>query len=163
LKLIEETYPSPSPAGPPRHADVGPQARQALLNAQAALGAAGATLHDVVRWTILGGGYDHPEHHPQYAYQHQDVTDRVNGDAMRGHGGNPEPQDGSHRDQQKACTYPHGLASLSAFWTATRSSPGMWPQTDARIAVRVPGVTCGEDCGGSAPFVLRRRVCRADT
>jgi enamine deaminase RidA (YjgF/YER057c/UK114 family) len=28
------------------------QARQALLNVQAALAAAGATLHDVVRWTI---------------------------------------------------------------------------------------------------------------
>src|SRR5205085_3210786 len=75
--------------------------------------------------------YDQPEHNPEYAYDHQDVTDRVDGDAMRGHGGDPEPQDGSHRDEQKACTYPHGLTSLSEFWSARPTSPRSWPQTDA--------------------------------
>src|SRR5947207_10612729 len=70
-----------------------------------------------------GRPHDQPEHHPEYTYDYQDVTDRVDGDAMRGHGGDPEPQDGSHRDEQKACTYPHGPTSLSEFWSATPTSP----------------------------------------
>src|SRR5690348_13536475 len=99
---------------------------------------------------------DQPEHHTEYAYEHQDVTDRVDSDAMRRHGGDPEPQDGSHRDEQKACTYPHGLTSLSEFWSARPTSPRSWPQTDGQRRPRGPSRSDGSDQIGRAS--CRERV-----
>src|SRR5262249_55227149 len=97
-----------------------------------------------------GRPHDQPEHHTEHAYEYQDVTERVDSDAMRRRGGDPEPQDGSHRDEQKACTYPHGLTSLSEFWSARPTSPGSQPQTDAATVPAVTGVTRAEDCARSA-------------
>src|SRR5689334_15113905 len=102
-----------------------------------------------------GRRHDQPEHHPEYAYNHQDVTDRVDSDAMRRHGGDAEPQDGSHRDEQKACTYPHGLTSLSEFWSATPHFPALMAPNGCRNGCRpalpaVTGATRVEDCAGSA-------------
>src|SRR5690348_3344436 len=79
-----------------------------------------------------GRPYDHPEHHPEHAYQHQDVTDGVNGDAVRGHGGDTEPQDGSHRYEQKTCTDPHVLTSVERVRVSHPSSRGRWAQTGVR-------------------------------
>src|SRR2546430_721482 len=108
-----------------------------------------------------GRPHDQPEHHPEDADEHQDVTDRVDSDAMRGHGGDPEPQDGSYRDEQKTCTYPHGPTSLSEFWSATPSSPRLWPQTDALPGDRGPARSDGSDPSGRLCRERYRLCCAA--
>src|SRR5215471_15765355 len=59
-----------------------------------------------------GGPHKQPQHHAQGANDHQDVTDSVNTEAVRGYGRDAEPEDGSHRDQENACPDRHGLPPL---------------------------------------------------
>src|SRR5262249_25528259 len=80
--------------------------------------------HDLIRrWPSIGHAaaasprspHHQPQQHANDPHNHQDHADRVNSDAVRGRGRDPEPEDGSHRDQNKASADCHHSPPMGAF------------------------------------------------